>query len=657
MKPTESARGVPGKSSSIAITDEAQLSKTDSILETATTEAYARYIQNGGDAATAKGIISDKYEGIADMVNLASSWVDLAGGDGDALVDQAVKKLLLSSFSVTRADAAFTASTQSDEPPPAFLDELNRSATWKPVIQEMKEKHKSSALFYHLRQRDGMTDADAAHLATPESFVAGFVQLIESLVSRQNVKAEDLYKFYDVAKRRATYDETTLAVSLRLLAEVALKVEDRHMKDLLRRCAQEIRLYAKQAMVQVANHNEQVALQFTTRLAMIFDAHSTGVPIPKGLLSAICTIVSTDQSKVKRDIGVNKEEVDMVTRVYAPLCAEDDVMDVDAPVVSNSQRAAYIDMLCHPEIFSPMIEKLFVQSVRAPNEPPGRKAPVDTNLRNCLCLLLALATVRISQQCIPTSLTPDESSTKQTLTGTSAEKKAMRDLNQTLRDCVQVCEDLHPGCWSRQFVKGTGVQTLRDGIDTSPVIGKGVVLWAREGLLKDVDPSKLVKTAIHYLELLELVADRHAALRNDTMMVFADAYGFQLWAKNDVNRRLDIEEKLRTLYGKGFISLFRMRQATSVTKLYRERFAGDDAIDKSYLRTFVADVMNTIAPTYSAPFAAELLELVAHKRIMDAVKANTTLCGQILEFVECVKSYSKLDQGVIQRVIQAYSTQ
>lgn len=636
------------------MTDEAQLSTVDGVLESGTADAYSRFIRSGGDAKHANALLSEKYEGIADMVNLASSWVDLAGGDGNALIDEAVKKLLMTSFSVTRADTAFTVCTQGDEPPPAILDELNRSSTWKPVIQDLKAKHKSSSLFYHLRQRDGMTDSEAAHLATPEKFIAGFVQLIDNLASRETIKAEDLHRFYDIAKRRATYDETTLAVSLRLLSEIGRAVSDPQMKDLLRRCAEEIRLYAKQTMVEVANHSEYVALQFTTRLAMIFETRTAGVTAPRGLLSAMCAVVSTDKAKLKKGVEAYKEEIDTITRVYSPLRAEDDVMDVDAPIVSDNHRAAYIDMLCNPEIFSGIVEKLFVQSVRAPNELPGRKAPVDTTTRDCLCMLLAMATVKICENCT-SRLGAGVTLPEKAQNSISSEKKAMRRLEETLRECVHVCEELYPGCWVRQFVKGTAVQTLKAGIETSPVIGRGIVLWAREGLFKDPDPSKLAKTAIHYLELLELVADRHPALRQDVMLVFADAYGYHLWVKSDVNRRVDVEEKLRTLYGKGLISLFRLRYATAVVKLYRKRFAGDESIDKSYLRTFITDTMNTIAPTYSAPFSAELLELLGHKRIIDAVKANPTVSRQVMEFVDCTKDYPKIDKDAVQLVSQAYT--
>jgi hypothetical protein len=626
------------------------LKAEDSVLEPRTVDAYNRFVQAGNLEDEAKEIICESYEGMADIVNLAISWVDLAGGDGDAIVDEAVKQQLVTSFSPDRADAAFLAATASEWPPAPFLDELNRSSTWQPVVQELANKHKGSSLLYHMKQRDGFSALDAAIADSPEKFIASFVQLIEGLASRASVTEDDLRAFYDVARQRAAYDENTLVLSLRLLAEVARVVQDPNMKAMLRRCAQEIRMFARENMSQVANVPDHIALQFSTRIAIALESHSAGVTVSKGVLSALAAILSSDKAKAKKLIGGFKEEIHMLNRIYEPLMQDELTLEANVSLTHTvAQRDATVQSLCHPEVFYGMLRMLFVHSVRSPNAETGRKAPVDETLRNCLCMMVALATVAIRNRSYPDP-TRDNSD--------AAYRADVRKFESDLRNCVQCCENLFPGCARKAFDKGSPLQTLQNGIDASPAIAYGVIQWAQEGLLRDPEPLTLVRTAVKYLALLEYVA--HVTLREDVLKVFADAYGHQLYAKNDLKRVVDFEVRLRNLYGEALVCLLRLRMATKVVQVYRVRFAEDDNLDRSFLRKFVGDVLKIVAPPYSAPFAAALLSLLSNQRVVDALvtRANRDLAALVSQFLDDIQdplTYADIDRKTLVHARLAYS--
>jgi hypothetical protein len=88
-----------------------------------------------------------------------------------------------------------------------------------------------------------------------------------------------------------------------------------------------------------------------------------------------------------------------------------------------------------------------------------------------------------------------------------------------------------------------------------------------------------VVTAIKYLALLEYGAERHVTMREDVLKVFADAYGHQLYGKNDVKRAVDFEVRLRNLDGETLVCLPRLRMATKVVQVYRTRFTDDENVD------------------------------------------------------------------------------
>jgi hypothetical protein len=68
-------------------------------------------------------------------------------------------------------------------------------------------------------------------------------------------------------------------------------------------------------------------------------------------------------------------------------------------------------------------------------------------------------------------------------------------------------------------------------------------------------------------------------MREDVLKVFADAYGHQLYGKNDVKRAVDFEVRLRNLYGETLVCLPRLRMATKVVQVYRTRFTDDENVD------------------------------------------------------------------------------
>jgi hypothetical protein len=485
---------------------------------------------------------------------------------------------------------------------------------------------------------------------TPEKFVAGFVKLIENLVIRDTVSEEELLKFYDLAARRATYDEITLAVSLRLLAEIERTVHDQAMKNMLRRCAQEIRIFAVRIMVDVGRIPEDIALQFSARLAIAVDAAAAGVAVPKGVLSALTSLVSVEKAKAKTNFN---QEVDTLNVAYKKYLAVEDDMD-EIVVVSDEHRVAHIAVLCHPEIYFAMTRKLFVQSARAPSAIPGQHVSPNDSVRDCFCMLVALATVALMNKNGKVVRSASGSGFSPELDSDS--RAAERNLHKLLRECVVLLEQL-VGVYLRVFKKESSAEMrlLKDGIEQSGVVAHGIVLWAREGLLTNVDSGRLLYNAVYYLELLEYVADRHPLLREDVLSLYADAYAHELWPdKTDPLRRADTEKTLRSYFSSALTSMLRLRMATRTVALYRSRFVTSE-IDPMYKRRFLEGVLRTVAPPYAATFAVELLELIAAPAMVDANRDCLETGTLVTAFLDNISDYKQADRDTLRKVSVAYA--
>jgi TH1 protein len=624
----------------------------DYILESDSVEAYEELARRGGDLEIARQKISEKYEGNAGIANRLASWLELAGGDPEEIIGSVVGSHLTNgTFQVKLADQAFTSISGSDKGPSlAFLNAVARSDRWWPYVKTLGATGRSgSVLLEALRHLHSASDDAAECCNTPKRCLDVIKTSLEKLMTKPVVTDADINAFHDLAVESATYDELTLVIWLRVLGDAAVDSQNVAVKSLLRRCSQLIREKAVQRAVEVGHASEQDALAFVTRVGILIDTHAAGIAVPPGLLTDLWSVVSA-RADGKPTPATALKNVDTHFAPLRPAKSLDEADDVasedeepqEVSEIPDSKRAAYLGMLARPEVMKCMWKKLFVQSVRAPKGPFNVKADVDEPVRNCLCMLLALAAVFLRQSNgVFQSMTAMTASPTVLPIEGMAQRRAVRELEDQLLTCVVVCEHLYPNVPARRFddllsslpslpVKTDEPKTtlrarLKEGIFKSSVVAYGVVMWAREGLLTKIDPDKLAKSCVNYLELLELVAEQYPLWRDEIIELYADAYGHQIWAKTDADRNLSQESKLRGFYGNALQSMVRLRCATRVVELYRTRFAGSDAIDTSDVRTFVSGLVQIVSGRCSPPFAAALLRLLATPRVAEVFRNAPTV--------------------------------
>lgn len=628
-----------------------KLREEDSILESSARKSYEEFKSLGGDPQEAQLAMIESFKGQAAVANTLCSWIQFVGGDPDAIVER-VTGAQFQNFQVTTADKVYMkmeaeeADDDNDnESGTEFLSTVSRMDKWWSHLEKLRREHAGSALLEFLHTNRGLTGPIVAGARTPERCVAFIKKCIEGLMSKSVLQDSDIKAFYDVAKDAAAYDELTLVIWLSTLNEIAKEVEDGAFKSLLRRCAQEIRFAAVRRAVNTINTTEYDAQCFVTRLGQLIDVNSAGSSVPPEHIGNLWTLVSVDP---KAATGIDtrkksKEALDQIKALYAPLRPRVDVGDEAAvkevSPIADENRLSYLELLARPEVMTCIWKKLFVQSVRAP-KVVNKKADADEDVRNCLCMLMALATVYLRHRNEPSSAAlPLEK---------QSERDEARKLEDNLIECVSVCEYLFTGCRQRPFDTEVEKAVLRrrstceagpepltckmrllNGVSESSVIAYGIIMWAREGLLKNVVPEHLLKTCVSYLELLEAVAEKYVFWRDEILELYADAYAHQIWERTSLLRDINIESKLRSMYGSALVSMVRLRCATRVVDLYRTRFAEDTTlIDKAQVRTFVCHLVAIIQGECSPRFATALLQLlncptVLNVLTMDSVQKPT----------------------------------
>lgn len=714
----------------------AVLCAPDSMFENGTAEAYSEFLKAGGTVSEANQSLVESFHGLPMMVNTLSRWTDMVGGNSSETVNNAIGTLFRENFQVRTADRAFdrilkngdgtdTISVPSPRSNarmmPDFLTQVAKAEQWQKIAED--PKFRSSVLVEQLRQFSGMTDEAVGWVQSPEGCVKSFSDLLDELIRKSTITADDLRHFYKVVADRATYDENTMTLTLRVIAGIRNEASDGDLKQMLRRCSQEV--CNKAVQKAVANHGltEGEAAKFTFTIATRVEIDASGVRVPDSLLADLWA-VSTVKSSVARKsaVVVDKEAVKRIQELYGAFRVRDadgDEEVLEISKIGESDRPTYLSALCNPYMLRCMDKKLFVQSFRAPYAEAGNAAPFNSEERGCLCMLVALAyTFQVMRE-------PGGDGTS-VGSWDSAERQRARKLEDILLLCVKSCAALYPQCWGRTFTetaetketaaketaakataakettakekaakeataKGTAaketvaametaeaketaeanethIAVLRRGIEESLVVARGVVLWAREGLLSNPKPERLRTSAPWYIELLELVAERYVVLRHDVQEVFFDVYEHDLWNKTDAMRNSGMEEVIRRFYGKALVSLLRLQMGTDMINTYREKFASKNGVMEAlYLREFVAEVVELISEPFSVPFAEALLGLLGEERVIGAFRALekkgdpklNVVKERVESFVKSCVAMVNLDPhsvGLAQRVRAAYGS-
>lgn len=632
-------------------------------MESCATRQYEEYKSLGGDPQDAQQAMIESFRGKAAIANKLSSWVKDAGGDPDAIIERVVGSQF-AKFQITTADNNYVVmmgeESDGDDAARDFLDHVSRSNKWWPHLENFRRELKaSSPLLESLRQNRNLAGPIVSGARTPERCVLFIRKCLEDLMNKAVLQDSDIHAFYETAKDAAAYDELALVLWLSTLNEIGKEASDKAFKSMLRRCAQEIRFAAVQRAVDAGRASEYDALCFVTRLGMVIDASSAGTSVSTSDISDLWAVVAVKpdgivpfpRAKVEgRPRSSVETSMNHVNRMFSPFRSRARHVEEDAMIVTevspieDKDRLAYLEMLARPEVMTCIWRNLFVQYVRAPNSVVGVKPSVNNEIRNCLCMLMALATVYLRHRNEPSSAAlPLEK---------RSERDEARELEDNLVECVAVCEFLLPGCRQRLFdmdvtksvrmvhvdeaaadaEAGAGEAAaavvtckmrLMKGVSQSSAIAYGIIMWAREGLLTNIVPENLKRTCLSYLEVLEAVAEKYVFWRDEILSLYADAYAHQIWERTSPDRHMQIESQLRLWYGTALISMVRLRCATRVVDVYRTRFAEHaDLIDRAQVRTFVCTLLRVVRGACAPAFAVALLRLLHSPTVADVLRGG-----------------------------------
>lgn len=593
--------------------------ETDAIFADGLEANIQTYIDRGGKLETAAEALMESYEGHPDMVRALVDWCGLYG-DGTASLQSAVEHVLLDNEAtvISRLDEAL-ASAEHSLP---IITAITSSKRWSPVVTAMSKRNTESTLHNLLMREARLAKFGISHSVyqSPESFVNAIMHQITSLLSdNAAVSGEEFDKLFNRIATMSTYDECSTVFAMRLFNTLSKEAPDPLMRGLYRRMGQEVRKEAVNVMKEASVVSEGGARQFVTRLAVLTDAISSDVVVRKQVIDALVSLLANDRSSRRR----YEPETKVLQDCYGRLIGELGIGDGDGEVVESvielnyqiAEKVVLVRTLCQVEIFEEVIKALFSHEHRTYLD--GGKP--DHGKRRCLCLLLSYAGVFI---CVDDRELPEKLLNE----NSKAElRQSIKAMFQRLDRTAAVCEDLKPGC-PRFKIKGKAVEVLLEGVK-DPLIARGILMWAKEGLHGGSDLRALMMTAPKHLAFLEAIAENHVIMRGHVLDIIREAF------KRDYPG-LDITqiEDLRDMLMKTTTDLVRIQMAPQLVEEFRRSWARDTKVDLAHLRRFIGGLLQRISPPYSQLFASSLLELLHESRMERAVDKDARTAELVLNF-------------------------
>lgn len=591
----------------------------DAILSDDIDVRLDQYLDAGGDLTATCEALMESYDGVPDMLRALIEWIDLYGSGIDTM-EQAVQTVLQEHevTVVPRLDEALADSDKAQ----TIISAVTNSPRWKPVVTQMAERNRESTLHNLLTRESRLSQAgmDQQVLQSPTSFLDAIaMQFTELFGSGRTVSDTDLTALYKRVSALCTYDECSTIVALRLFSTLSIEAEDPLMRGMYRRMAQEVRKEAVNVMKAASVVPDGVARQYVMRTAILVDHVAAGVTMRKPVIDALMSLLTSDRNNRKRFDNETKILLDVYGRLVGDLELDevsivDDVPTVDDNVINIEEKVVLIRSLCHIEIFEDVLKSLFSHEHRTYLD-----GSPDLKKRKCLCLLLSFAGVFI---CMDDHVVTEKLNSAQSRGElVTAIKRKFTGLDMV----ATVCEELTPGC-PRFKIKGKAVDELLVGVK-DPLIARGIMMWAKEGLHGGPDLRALMVTAPKHLAFLEAIAERHHCLRGEVLEIIRNAFmrDYPGLASTQV-------EDLRDMFMKTITGMVRIKMGPQIVHVFQESWADDLKVDRSHLRRFVDFLLRTISPPYSRAFASSVLQLLSHKRVASAIEGAPKTSKLVTEF-------------------------
>lgn len=589
----------------------------DSILSETIEQNLSNYMATNENFKPAIELLMDNYEGYPDMIRCLIQWAN-SYTDGEKNLEKAVEAVLLDHEQtiIPRLDEAL-ATSESALP---VISTLTASGRWNPVVSAMAARNKESTLHNLLTRETRLSKAGITHdvLASPKTFVDAICQQISEVIGNgKPVSESELCELYKRIATMSTYDETTTITALRLLNLLAREAPDPITRGLLRRISQEVRKEAVNVMSSTGIVPEHTARQYIIRLAVLSDCVANNVTMRGQVIDALLGLLAGDRGIRRR----YEAEIQVLRGVYGVLLGDlslgrdDEVIETGTELQCDvAEKIVLIRALCHFEVFEDILKSLFSYEHRTYID--GKP---DEGKRKCLALLLAYAGVFIPIDELELSDMLSDDMTKQRL------RQEVGTLVDEIENVVEICEDLKPGC-PRFKIKGKPVGDLLKALE-NPLLARGILMWAREGLQGGRDTRALMVTAPRHLAFLEAIAQKHKVLQGDVLDIIRAAF-MREYSELDINQ----QEELRSKFMNSVTGMIRIQMGVQIINVFLTSWADNPRVDRSHLRHFVTGLLKTISPPYSAEFAEHVRRLLENERVKSAVSSDTVVGKLVIEF-------------------------
>lgn len=594
----------------------------DAVLEETTEANVERYINAGGGLPDVCDALMDSYMGVPDMIRVLVDWGNVYG-DGEATLQNAVETVVNEHEQkiIPRLDETFAIT----DDPQMLIASLVSSQRWSSVVKEIASRFKQSTLHNLVTREARLSEANISQrvLNSPEEFLESLTSQFEKqLQSNTSVDNESLEELYKRIVAVSTYDECSTVVALRFFSTLTQKAKDPKMRGTFRRIGQEIRKEAVHLMTSASMVSAPVAWQYIMKLTLITDSVAFKVDHPKEIADAMLIIAAPDKTTKRR----YDRETKILTQEYACLIGSLDIADEVEEVNSTSEskrsiseKAMLIRMPCHAEIIEDLIKSLFSYEYRSTVD--GKP---DESKRRCLCLLLAYVGIflRINDRVLLEELKEEEKIEEWS--------KEVGRLFKILHSVVLVCEELKPGCLRSQM-KGAPIQKLVDALK-NPLLARGILIWAREGIQGGSDLRDLMVTATKHLAFLQVIAKEHPILRSQIIDIIHTAFKRE-YPSLDIT---EVEE-LRDKFMATILGMMRFDMGIQFIDTFIEKWVKDETVDNAHVRKFTIELLKTVAPPYTEGFAKAIARLLDNRRVASLMPKDPKVISLIREFREVQK--------------------
>lgn len=577
------------------------------------------HVSNGGTMEEACQALAQSYEGNQQMINLLITWIDTYA-DGLKAYESALENVFVEKdHSIVQSlDRSFAGEEESQ----SILTEVASSTRWCSVVERMAGKYKGTLFSNAFMREIRLLEAGIshAHVRTPERFLALITDTFSQLFNGQERSEEDLEMCYQRVATLSTYDESTTTMAIGLFAHLSRCAEDVLMAGVYKRMQQVIEAEAIKVIEAGRTFSAYQARANVLRLAIQMECTTLSICVDKRLLDALFTILSpgNPNRKFAPEIKVlNGTFTKLLGAQQAKGVVGDDTL---SPILSsharpNIQKAMLITILCEVHVLEDLIRALFTNSHRAEFE--GRVANLPR--RKCISLLVAYASLfmQTSAEDIGSKLSNE-----------GEVEELRKELARRFRriDLVAAtCEDLYPGC-PLFMVRKQGLEMFLESIEDE-ILARGICIWAREQVKGDGKSRPLLKSTPIHLGLLETIVEEHDTLRGEVIDALWEAF-----IRDHAELEITETESLRDEYMKCITGMIRIGMGSEVVKVVTERWAQDQRVDMSHLRTFVVGLLQAIEGPFSMDFASSVIGLLNHKRVQAAIGKDEVALGLVKEF-------------------------